>query len=125
MVAIAAPAKILVSGASGFLGAHVSRELLESGYTVVGTGALIIFVLHQSTCTNEPFHFVVRSPAKGEYLKNLYKAFAPRFSYAVVSDIAAEGAFDDVVREGEFAAVEHTASPFHVSETINLECPLE
>lgn len=38
MPAITAPAKVLVTGASGFLAAHVVRRLLDDGYTVVGTG---------------------------------------------------------------------------------------
>lgn len=38
MPAISVPAKILVTGASGFLATHVVRTLLEEGYTVVGTG---------------------------------------------------------------------------------------
>lgn len=45
MVAITAPAKVLVTGASGFLGTQLTRELLAHGYTVVGTGE---FALSQS-----------------------------------------------------------------------------
>jgi len=92
MPAVPSPAKVLVSGASGFLGAHVARELLEKGYTVVGT---------------------VRSDEKGKYLQNLFQNFGSKFSYAKVPDIEQDGAFDEVVKSHEFDAVEHTASPFH------------
>lgn len=38
MPAVPAPAKVLVTGASGFLATHVVRALLNEGYAVVGTG---------------------------------------------------------------------------------------
>lgn len=38
MPVVAAPAKVLVTGASGFLATHIVRALLDEGYTVVGTG---------------------------------------------------------------------------------------
>ncbi|KZT38290.1 NAD(P)-binding protein [Sistotremastrum suecicum HHB10207 ss-3] len=83
--------KVLVSGASGFLGAWVSRTLLEKGLSVRGT---------------------VRSDEKGEYLKKLFASFGEdKFEYAIVKDIEADGAFDEAVKGVD--AVEHTASPFH------------
>lgn len=38
MPGVPAPAKVLVTGASGFLATHVVTQLLKDGYTVVGTG---------------------------------------------------------------------------------------
>ncbi|KZV97177.1 NAD(P)-binding protein [Exidia glandulosa HHB12029] len=89
MPAVPAPAKVLVTGASGFLAAHVVKAFLSRGYTVLGT---------------------VRSPSKGDYLKRLYEPeFPGKFDYVVVKDIAEPGAFDEAVKDVD--AVAHTASP--------------
>ncbi|KIO32648.1 hypothetical protein M407DRAFT_18408 [Tulasnella calospora MUT 4182] len=82
------PAKVLVTGASGFIAAWVCKTLLDKGYSVVGT---------------------VRSESKGDYLKDLFKDFGDKFSYIIVKDIDKEGAFDQAVVGVD--AVEHTASP--------------
>ncbi|KAF8308509.1 NAD-binding protein [Clavulina sp. PMI_390] len=87
------PAKILVTGASGFVGSHVARTLLEQGYGVVGT---------------------VRSSAKGDYLMDIFREYDGRFSYVIVEDMEVPNAFDEVVRDGGFEAINHVASPFHL-----------
>ncbi|TFY58422.1 hypothetical protein EVG20_g8159 [Dentipellis fragilis] len=84
------PAKVLVSGANGYIGAWVVRTLLEKGYSVRGT---------------------VRSESKGMHLRSLFAGFGDRFELIVVPDITAEGAFDEAVKGVDL--VEHTASPFH------------
>jgi len=84
MPTVRAPGKILVTGASGFLGVHVVKSLVEKGYFVRGT---------------------VRTPAKGEYLKRL---FGDKFEYVIVEDIETPNAFDRAVIGCD--AVEHTAS---------------
>ncbi|KAG8921844.1 methylglyoxal reductase (NADPH-dependent) gre2 [Tulasnella sp. 408] len=63
MPAVLPPAKVLVTGASGFIGAWVAKALLERGFTVIGT---------------DP---------KGEYLKTLFKQYETRFSYVLVPDV--------------------------------------
>ncbi|KAF8608520.1 D-lactaldehyde dehydrogenase [Ceratobasidium sp. AG-I] len=88
MPAIQAPAKVLVTGASGFIAVWVCKTLLEAGYTVRGT---------------------VRSAGKGDYLKDLFKSHSGKFEYVIVKDMAEDGAFDEAV-EG-IDAVAHTASP--------------
>ncbi|KAI0056657.1 D-lactaldehyde dehydrogenase [Artomyces pyxidatus] len=90
MAPVTAPAKVLVSGANGYIAAWVVRVLLEAGYTVRGT---------------------VRSAAKGEHLKTLFASFGNAFEVVVVEDITKEGAFDEAVKGVDL--VEHTASPFH------------
>lgn len=77
-----------MTGASGFVAAWVCQDLLESGYSVRG---------------------VVRSAAKGDYLKELFKKFGDKFSYVIVENIEKKGAFDAAM-EGVHG-VAHTASP--------------
>ncbi|KIO32647.1 hypothetical protein M407DRAFT_212627 [Tulasnella calospora MUT 4182] len=88
MPIVSPPAKVLVTGASGFIAAWLCKTLLEKGYSVVGT---------------------VRSESKGDYLKDLFKDFGDKFSYIIVEDIEKEGAFDQAVVGVD--AVEHLASP--------------
>ncbi|KAI8852756.1 hypothetical protein BC829DRAFT_440377 [Chytridium lagenaria] len=88
------PSVVLVSGVTGYLGAHVARECLEQGYVVRGT---------------------VRSLQKGEYLKTLFSKHADRFEIVKVPDIAVDHAFDEAVKGVDF--VIHTASPFHYNVT--------
>jgi hypothetical protein len=57
---------VLVSGASGFIAAHLTSHLLMNDYRVRGT---------------------VRSKDKGEYLKKLYDGVG-EFEYVIVEDIA-------------------------------------
>ncbi|CAE6480930.1 unnamed protein product [Rhizoctonia solani] len=87
---IQSPAKVLLTGANGYYAVHVIKELLERGYTVVGT---------------------VRSSPKGEELVKLFPSHAGKISYAVVPDIVKAGAFDQVIQESNFDAVAHAASP--------------
>ncbi|EJD47809.1 NAD(P)-binding protein [Auricularia subglabra TFB-10046 SS5] len=89
MPALSPPARVLVTGASGFIGAHVAREYLRRGYSVLGS---------------------VRDASKGEYLSKMFNEdFPGKFSYVVVQDIEAFGAFDVAVRNVD--AVAHVASP--------------
>ncbi|KAG8937757.1 methylglyoxal reductase (NADPH-dependent) gre2 [Tulasnella sp. 408] len=92
MPAVLPPAKVLVTGASGFIGAWVAKALLERGFTVIGT---------------------VRSDPKGEYLKTLFKQYENRFSYVIVPDVGKKGAFDEAVVGVD--AVAHVASPVSFS----------
>ncbi|KAL7412576.1 D-lactaldehyde dehydrogenase [Mrakia frigida] len=80
--------KILLTGASGFIAVHVAAQLLKDRFSVVGS---------------------VRTVAKGDYLKNLFKG--KPFSYVIVEDIGKPDAFDEAVKGVE--GVVHTASPFH------------
>ncbi|KAK4051516.1 hypothetical protein OIO90_004730 [Microbotryomycetes sp. JL221] len=91
MPAVPKNSTILLTGASGYLAAHVGRQLLQAGYTVRGT---------------------VRSDSKGQYLKNLYEAEGlTKFEYVIVEDVEPEGAFDEAVKGVD--GIAHTASPFH------------
>lgn len=68
MPAVSQPAKVLVSGASGFIAIWVVRTLLERGFAVRGT---------------------VRSLKKGEHLNKLFgEKYGDKFELAVVEDIS-------------------------------------
>lgn len=84
MPAVNAPARVLVTGASGFLGIHVVKSLIDRGYHVRGT---------------------VRNQKKGDYIKKL---FGERFEPAIVPDMEAPDAYDEAVVGMD--AVQHVAS---------------
>lgn len=68
MPAVQAPAKVLVTGANGYIAAWLVQILLERGYTVRGT---------------------VRSENKGKHLKESFKSYVDqgKFELVVVADI--------------------------------------
>ncbi|CAK5277914.1 unnamed protein product [Mycena citricolor] len=68
MPTISTAAKVLVSGANGFLATWVVRSFLEQGYTVRGT---------------------IRSASKGANLKELFKSYGDKLELVVVPDITA------------------------------------
>lgn len=80
--------KVIVSGANGFIGQHIVKQLLEKGYTVIGT---------------------VRSAEKGELL---LKDFMGDFSYEVVADFVNPESFDGLLKKHSDAiGFFHNASP--------------
>lgn len=68
---------ILVTGANGFIAAHVVRNLLENNYHVRGT---------------------VRSEASAEDVRKLHSAYADQFSVVIVPNMTSTGAFDQAVK---------------------------
>ena len=92
MPAIEPPAKVLVTGASGFIAAWIVRALLEGGFSVRGT---------------------VRAESGSSYLRNLLKNDVAdgKLEFVVVPDMVAPGAFDNAVKGVD--AIIHTASPVH------------
>jgi nucleoside-diphosphate-sugar epimerase len=66
MAVVDAPAKVLVSGANGFIAVWVVKTLLEKGYSVRGT---------------------IRSIDKGDHLKKLFGQYGEKFELVVVEDI--------------------------------------
>jgi NADPH-dependent methylglyoxal reductase len=94
---------ILLTGATGFIALHITDALLKAGFKVIGT---------------------VRSQSKADKISAQFKELYPNgdLTYAIVEDIAAPGAFDDVLKNNEsITGVLHTASPF----SFGLDKPLE
>ncbi|KAL8783610.1 MAG: hypothetical protein Q9195_009331 [Heterodermia aff. obscurata] len=86
---------ILLTGASGFVAAHVLKSLLRHGYDVRGT---------------------VRSEATADRVRKTHSHLLgdkqSRLTFAIVPDVASPGAFNDAVKDVN--GVIHTASPFAV-----------
>ncbi|KAH9487441.1 NADPH-dependent methylglyoxal reductase GRE2 [Psilocybe cubensis] len=93
-------ARVLVTGANGYVAAWVVRSLLDQGYIVRGT---------------------VRSQNKGEQLKKVFESDGDRFEYVIVDDFTKEGIFDEIVKDVD--AIEHVASPVTESNTDTYEDP--
>lgn len=86
-------AKVLVTGGTGFIAAHIIVQLLERGYHVVTT---------------------VRSDDKGRAVLNVHNSTGvkDRLSYKIVKDVAQPGAYDEAVRSiANLDFVIHTTSP--------------
>ncbi|KAI9837155.1 MAG: methylglyoxal reductase (NADPH-dependent) gre2 [Sclerophora amabilis] len=90
--------RVLLTGGSGFIAAHVLEYLLQHGHSVVTT---------------------VRTTEKAQKIKEAHPNIGKdKLDFALVEDIAKEGAFDHAVRsDSPFEAVIHTASPFHFNVT--------
>ncbi|KAK0203468.1 hypothetical protein DFS33DRAFT_1430383 [Desarmillaria ectypa] len=80
--------RILVTGATGFLGSHVVIKALENGYAVRGT---------------------VRSPSKAKEVRTFWSSYGDRFDTAVVPDLI-DGDYTEALKG--ISAVVHVASPF-------------
>lgn len=80
---------ILVTGASGYVAAHVLDTFLEAGYNVRGT---------------------VRSAESAQKVKRSHAKYSKQLELVIVPDITSPGAFDQAVADVD--GVIHTQSPF-------------
>jgi len=87
MVAITS-GKVLVTGASGYIGAWVVKYLIERGYTV---------------------SVAVRNAKQGDFIANRFPEYKGKISYTLVPDIQKEDAYDEAVKNVD--AIIHIASP--------------
>ncbi|KAJ3039262.1 methylglyoxal reductase (NADPH-dependent) gre2 [Rhizophlyctis rosea] len=90
MPALKAPAKILVTGVTGYIAAHVAEQLLQLGFSVRGS---------------------VRDLAKAEYLKKRWAQHGDKIEFVVISDLVKKEGFDEAVKGVD--GIAHVASPFH------------
>ncbi|KAJ4306779.1 methylglyoxal reductase (NADPH-dependent) gre2 [Collariella sp. IMI 366227] len=86
--------KVLLTGGSGFIAAHILAQLLEANHTVVTT---------------------VRSETKATKIREAFptQTASGALTVAIVPDIAQPTAFDEVILTPGLEVVLHTASPFH------------
>lgn len=68
---------VLVTGASGFVAAHVLIEFLDHGYNVVGT---------------------VRNEEAAARVRKTHAKYGDRLSFAIIADVATPDVFDEVVK---------------------------
>ncbi|KAJ3493086.1 hypothetical protein NMY22_g20255 [Coprinellus aureogranulatus] len=81
-------AKILITGASGFVGQWVLRKLLDRGHTA---------------------RVVVRSESKANGVKKVFADDVSKLEFVVIEDMSKEGAFDEGVVGVD--GVVHVATP--------------
>ncbi|KAL1881394.1 hypothetical protein VTK73DRAFT_4154 [Phialemonium thermophilum] len=85
--------KVLLTGGSGFIAAHILDQLLKKGHSIVTT---------------------VRSEEKAKKIREAYPdKTQDQLAIVIVPDIAQPGAFDEAVKIPGLEVVLHTASPFH------------
>jgi nucleoside-diphosphate-sugar epimerase len=82
--------KTLVTGANGFVAAHIIDQLIQAGHHVTGS---------------------VRSLPKGQQIVSFHPEYEGKLDFVVVSDYAKEGTWDEAFEKGEFDFVVHTAAP--------------
>ncbi|KAJ3526558.1 hypothetical protein NMY22_g10113 [Coprinellus aureogranulatus] len=82
------PAKVLVTGATGYVGQWVLRTLLDRGYTA---------------------RVAVRSEGKAKGVKDIFAEDAGKLEFAVIEDMTKEGAFDEAVAGVD--GIVHVATP--------------
>jgi nucleoside-diphosphate-sugar epimerase len=84
--------KVLLTGASGFIAAHILDILVKRGYQVVAT---------------------VRSSEKEQFIREKYPGKETQIQVFLVPDIQDDHAFDNAfLKNPDISAVIHTASPF-------------
>ena len=96
---------VLVTGANGFIAAHIVKEFLDRGYRVRGT---------------------VRDVSKSAFLtEEVFPVYAKRgdFELIAIPDLGDPNAFDDAVRGNNVAAIVHVASPLTFDPNPNNTIP--
>jgi nucleoside-diphosphate-sugar epimerase len=87
----------LVTGANGFVAAHVIAELISNGHTVTGA---------------------VRRASAGEDLLAEFPQWKDNLDFVVIDDYANEAALDKLFQEHKFDYIVHTAAPMPSAEAV-------
>ncbi|KAF2821714.1 NAD(P)-binding protein [Ophiobolus disseminans] len=87
---------VLLTGANGFVAAHIVQGLIERNYHIVGT---------------------VRSEKKAQDVIALHPSWKKHITWVYIADIGARGAYDDVFKTGPFDYIIHNASPVDFTVT--------
>lgn len=82
--------KTLITGANSFVAAQIIDQLISLGHFVVGS---------------------VRSSSKGDEVLATHPEYAGKISFVTVSDYAVKGVWHEILKEGGFDYVIHTAAP--------------
>lgn len=82
--------KTLVTGANGFVAAHIIDELISQGHSVTGS---------------------VRTVAKGQQILETHPEWKSNLDFVVVSDYTEAGTWDVTFKNNDFDYVIHTAAP--------------
>lgn len=86
-----------VTGANGFLGAHIVKEALDSGYVV--RGYVVFIPLAYITFRRSPFR-TVRSVAKAKELKKIFPS--EKFETTIVPDLI-EGDYTEALKGNHYS----------------------
>jgi nucleoside-diphosphate-sugar epimerase len=82
--------KTLITGANSFVAAQIIDQLIAHGHFVVGS---------------------VRSSPKGDEILATHPEYKGKISFVTVSDYAAKGIWDNIMKEEGIDYVIHTAAP--------------
>jgi nucleoside-diphosphate-sugar epimerase len=88
--------RVLLTGANGFVAAHIVEGLITQGFHIVGT---------------------VRSRAKAEEVVALHPSWKRHITWVCIVDIGATNAYDEAFRMGPFDYIIHNASPVDFTVT--------
>lgn len=82
--------KTLLTGANGFVAAHILDQLISQGHSVIGS---------------------VRTDAKGQQILDTHPEWKGHLDFITVSDYTEPGTWDATFKDNDFDYVIHSAAP--------------